>query len=116
MIVEHRPSDEEAAYPHQQFVDDLLLNTPDSWDGDEGAEYIAVEYVRELERRVLKLGGTLERWPDDDDDPQPMTLAEVMDAATGRPGGRAQDATELLIDGLEETIQGQPFRDGEVSR
>jgi hypothetical protein len=45
-----------------------------------------------------------------------MTLAEVMDAATGRPGGRAQDATELLIDGLEETIQGQPFRDGEVSR
>lgn len=47
---------------HQNFVNEILLNAPDSWDDDEAAEGIAVAYVRELEERVLALGGTLERW------------------------------------------------------
>lgn len=50
---------------HQEFVNQLLSNTPESWDGDEAAEWIATEYVRELERRVVALGGTLERWTEE---------------------------------------------------
>lgn len=61
-----RPADEEEAYPHQQFVNDLLENAPESWDGEDAAESIAVAYVRALEERVVQLGGTTERWPDDD--------------------------------------------------
>jgi hypothetical protein len=48
---------------HQDFVNEILLLAPDSWDDDAAAESIAVAYVRELERRVLALGGSLERWP-----------------------------------------------------
>jgi hypothetical protein len=47
---------------HQDFVNEILKNTPESWDGDEAAEHIAVKYVRELELRVTLLGGSLERW------------------------------------------------------
>jgi len=50
---------------HQEFVNKILEQAPDSWDDDAAADHIAVEYVRELERRVLAAGGTLERWPDE---------------------------------------------------
>jgi hypothetical protein len=48
---------------HTDFVNELLKDSPESWDGDEAAETIAIAYVHELERRVLALGGSLERWP-----------------------------------------------------
>jgi hypothetical protein len=41
----------------------LLANAPESWDGEDAAESIAVEYVQELERRVVALGGSLEKHP-----------------------------------------------------
>jgi hypothetical protein len=50
-----------------EFVNDILSGTPDSWDSDDGAESIAVAYVRELERRVIALGGSLERWTEDEE-------------------------------------------------
>jgi hypothetical protein len=50
---------------HQEFVNDLLSDAPESWGDDVAAEAIALAYVRELERRVVALGGSLERWPDD---------------------------------------------------
>lgn len=53
---------------NDEFINELLSGAPESWDGDEAAEAIAVAYVRELERRVLATGGTLERWPDADQD------------------------------------------------
>lgn len=46
---------------HDEFVNELLRNAPDSWDDDAAAEHIAVQYVRTLEKRVRTLGGTLER-------------------------------------------------------
>jgi hypothetical protein len=47
---------------HQTFVNEILLNAPESWDDDASAESIAVDYVHELEQRVTALGGSLERW------------------------------------------------------
>lgn len=40
---------------------------PESWDGDASAESLIIDYVRVLERRVLALGGSLERHPEDGD-------------------------------------------------
>jgi hypothetical protein len=52
------------AKDHDEFVNSILEQAPDSWDGDEPAERIAVWYVREMERRVMASGGTLERYSD----------------------------------------------------
>lgn len=56
----------EAIYPRDDFINDLLLNTPESWDGEGSVESVAVDYVRTLEDRVLALGGSLERWPNEE--------------------------------------------------
>lgn len=58
---------------HDEYdaIDDILSGAPESWDCDEAAESIAVDYVRELERRVLASGGTLERWGCDECDTEP---------------------------------------------
>lgn len=58
---------DEAEAEHTDFVNQILLATPDSWDDDAAATHIAVEYVRELERRVLAGGGSLERWLDEEE-------------------------------------------------
>jgi hypothetical protein len=47
---------------HDEFVNQLLLNAPDSWDDDSTAEQIALAYVRKLEERLQYLGSTLEKW------------------------------------------------------
>lgn len=51
---------------HQEFINELLTNTPESWDYDAAAEGIVIDYLHELERRVKVLGGTLERFEDDE--------------------------------------------------
>lgn len=48
-----------AAY--DDWCNDLLRNAPESWDDDVAQESIITSYVHELERRILALGGTLER-------------------------------------------------------
>ena len=35
--------------PHVGFVNEVLENTPEHYDGDEAAETIAIRYVRDLE-------------------------------------------------------------------
>lgn len=37
---------------HDEFVEQILANAPESWDADEAAESIAVDYVRCLEDYV----------------------------------------------------------------
>jgi len=44
------------------FVNTLLFGTPESWDDDDAAETIALDYVAEIERRLLARGGSLERY------------------------------------------------------
>jgi len=56
--------DDEAGY--DDWVNDLLKNVPDSWDDDASAEQIVGDYLHELEQRVLSLGGSLEKWTDDE--------------------------------------------------
>lgn len=55
---------DEAGY--DDWVNDLMKNTPDSWDDDASAEQIVMAYLHELEHRVLALGGSLEKWPSDE--------------------------------------------------
>lgn len=51
--------------PHDDLIDMLMRDMPDSWDGDEGAETLVVQYVREIERRLTAAGGSLERWTEE---------------------------------------------------
>lgn len=46
---------------HDEFVNEILRNAPDSWDDDDTPEAIAVAYVHELERRLTALGVSRER-------------------------------------------------------
>jgi hypothetical protein len=48
-----------------ELVERLMAGMPESWDDDAAAESICVDYVREIERRLLALGGSLERCPED---------------------------------------------------
>lgn len=44
------------------FVEQLQSGIPESWGSSEGSpESICVDYVREIERRLIARGGTLER-------------------------------------------------------
>lgn len=71
----HRKSDSASAVPggelddlHDQFVEALQSNIPQDWESSEGsAESIVLDYVREIERRLIALGGFLERHPQDGD-------------------------------------------------
>lgn len=51
---------------HDTLIEDLMRNIPEGWGSSEGsAESIVVDYVREIERRLLAAGGSLERWPEE---------------------------------------------------
>lgn len=60
---------------HEGLMRALVRGMPQSWDYDDAEERIVVDYVREIERRLVAAGGSLERNPDDgdagldDDDP-----------------------------------------------
>lgn len=43
----------------EQWVNDLMDQAPDAWDGDEAMESIALDYVHHLELEVRRLGGCL---------------------------------------------------------
>jgi hypothetical protein len=51
---------------HDDLIGDLQRNIPEEWEASEGsAESVVTEYVHEIERRLLALGGSLDRWPGD---------------------------------------------------
>lgn len=53
--------------PHDDLLEELQRNIPEEWGASEGdAESIVVDYVREIERRLLALGGSLARYPEDE--------------------------------------------------
>ena len=55
----------------RQRLDDLIerlcQGIPESWDGEDSADSILVDYVRTIESRLLARGGTLEQWEGDPD-------------------------------------------------
>lgn len=51
----------------RKVVDDILYGAPESWDGDEAAESIAVSYVRALEARCDALRVPRDKWIEDND-------------------------------------------------
>lgn len=54
----------------RQRLDDLIEQVcsgmPESWDDEASADSIIVDYVREIERRLLAAGGSLEKWIGDE--------------------------------------------------
>lgn len=50
---------------HDEFVNELLLNTPESYDGDDAAEAIAVRYVHDLEDAIRKIRSAVTPLADD---------------------------------------------------
>lgn len=53
---------------HDQFIEALQSNIPQEWEASEdSAESIIIEYVTAIERRLLALGGSLSRYPEDED-------------------------------------------------
>lgn len=51
---------------HDDLIEKLTLNIPEEWESSEGSpESICVDYLREIERRLLALGGSLARWPEE---------------------------------------------------
>jgi hypothetical protein len=51
---------------HDDLIEELFRNIPQEWEASEGSpESIVVDYVREIERRLLAAGGSLERWPEE---------------------------------------------------
>ena len=52
---------------HDDLIEELQRNIPQEWEASEGsAESIVIDYVREIERRLVALGGSLERWQGED--------------------------------------------------
>lgn len=44
---------------YQDYANELIKNTPDSWDGDWSQESITIAYIRHLEDEVKRRGGCL---------------------------------------------------------
>lgn len=45
-----------------EWANGVLFNAPESWDGDDAAESIALDYVAELEARLDRAGISRERY------------------------------------------------------
>lgn len=46
----------------EDWTNGVLFDAPDSWDGDDAAELIALDYVAELEKRLDAAGISRERF------------------------------------------------------
>jgi hypothetical protein len=46
----------------EEWSNGVLLDCPDSWDGDDAAEHIALSYVATLEARCDAAGVSREKW------------------------------------------------------
>lgn len=47
-----------------ELIEALMINIGEDWESSEGsAESITIEYVREIERRLIARGGSLDRHP-----------------------------------------------------
>lgn len=53
-----------------EFVNAIQIGIPESWDDDTSGESICLDYIRTIERRIVALGGSLEKYPEDEDVPR----------------------------------------------
>jgi hypothetical protein len=90
--------DEEQGY-RSELTNDILLNAPESFDGDEAADVIAVRYVRHLEAEIAEHA-----------EPQP---APELAAAMRESRLRAEVITEIL-DAFSPSGSGHTARVGMV--
>jgi hypothetical protein len=52
---------------HEDLIESVMRVMPESWGGDESPEFIVTRFVEEITRRLTALGGSLERWPEDEE-------------------------------------------------
>jgi hypothetical protein len=107
---------QEATAEVEARLDYLLVavqgGMPESWDDDAAAESLVIDYVRTLERRVLALGGSLERVPEDADGaplPDAGTSPQAYAAAVRRGPeltDRRQRAREAFWDASAGLMSG----------
>lgn len=73
---------------HDGLIELIQYGMPESWDGDDSAEGIVLDYIDALEERLLAAGGTLEHWPADEqadhthpaeEDPMPVFVIKGQD-------------------------------------
>lgn len=55
----------------EDWTNGVLINAPESWGGEEAAEFIALSYVATLEARMDAAGLSREKWVED---PAPQAL------------------------------------------
>ena len=48
------------------WTNGVLMEAPESWDGDDAAENIALDYVATLEARLDEAGISREKWINDE--------------------------------------------------
>ena len=123
---ETRQWPDEAAY--DEWLNEMLAHTPDSWDDDASAEGILTDFVGHAVEQVKKNGGCLNKWCrwDDDEacdhgylaaDDAIKAYEEVLDEngyvnAPSRERLRRQlDFLTALADGGEIKVNGIPWRE-----
>lgn len=97
---------------HSDLVNELLEQAPESWDGDEAAEAIAVSYLRHLERLADDNG--LGRGRFDDTAPKPSRIAANLQAARARATELERLAADILASFDNTAGDGYRARVGQV--
>jgi hypothetical protein len=103
------------AHPeHQEFVNELLDHAPESYDGDEAAEAIAIRYVRDLEataRLADDIAAAHEAWAQAvADDTDEETLERLTAAVMAKAGdstthaNRRRPVAEPIRDALANAM------------
>lgn len=50
---------------HDDLIEALMAEMPDTWDGDDSAEYLVTQFVKTIVRRLKQRGGSTQRWADE---------------------------------------------------
>jgi hypothetical protein len=66
---------------HEELLEEVMREMPESWDGDDAGETIVVNFVKTIVRRLKERGGSAERWVES---PPPGRAGIIMHADSTR--------------------------------
>lgn len=101
------------------LLEELGKHVPESWESDVATESILVDYVREIERRLVALGGTLEHLPVMGTSTVADRRAEAREAFLAHEDVTGQVGTRAAVDAaltLATQVRITPKAVGMVSR
>lgn len=92
------------------IIDEIMDGMPESWDGEDAAGAIVLAYIREIEQRLLALGGSLERCPEDADGaPLPDASEQSTEFASAVKGGEVADRRQRAREAVHDALAGDIF-------